>query len=273
MFRNYNILLFIATISLFFIQCGANEEGCLDPSATNYDPSVDVNCCCEYPTLALRITHKADSLTFNYNTPYLDDNGNVFTISSWRLYISDFELVRADETSMTVTDSIAISLMDDNGNFYTQYTKDNFALIEKSTFKYTFGNINETGNFVKVRFKVGVSVPANHGLADNLVSSHPLGLQADSMYWNMIDGYIFNKIKVVTDTAANTTKTFEVGFDSNLVTVEIDTAINVSKGENITINLDLNYLNFLDGVKFQQDSDAAILQKIVANSATAFSPS
>ncbi len=264
-------------LSAFFIilltSCGAEEEGCLDIQATNFNVSSDVACgdCCTYPTLSMRINHiKNDSLTFDLNEVYLDNSNIPFTVNSVQFYVSELELIKTNGETATVSDQITVTL---NDNSIVDLT-DNLALYTKNIGSYTednFGSIQTTGVFSKVRFYVGLNNPTNQTLPASVTDEHPLATQTESMYWNATDGYIFNKIGIQTDTSDATITTYEIGTTGNQVLIELDYPISVVAGFDVALNIDLDYGKLLEGINFQSDDAATVISKIISNTDDSFS--
>lgn len=268
----YKYILLSAAIII--TSCDSGEEGCLDISATNFDASADVNCanCCTYPSLAMRINHMMDSVTFSLNSVYHDASNTPFTVSSVQFYISEIKLVQADGSQVGVTDELTLTFADNT----SMIVEDNFTLFKKSIGNYTsneIGRISTSGDFTKIQFYVGVTGFANHAKPSAMPNGHDLEIQSDTMHWNVTEGYIFNKIQVQKDTSSSNISTFEIGNDGNLVLVELDYPITVQSGFDVSLAVDLDYSKLFNGIQFQNETDEAIKTKIISNTANAFSVS
>ena len=87
-------LLFLLPIIILFSNCRETTEGCLDPEASNFDPSADETCCCEYPQFSIRFSYNnydTDTTAFGLNKVYNDDGNNPYFITTINLYLSDFD--------------------------------------------------------------------------------------------------------------------------------------------------------------------------------------
>jgi hypothetical protein len=268
--------LYLAAILCFAMASGCNseEEGCLDIQATNFDVSADVACssCCTYPTLTLRINHVYDTTSNNFllNKTYWDAIDSPYLVSAIQYYISDVQLVRADGSSVGVTDELEVTLADNS----ILSIEDNFSLLKKSIGSYSsakIGSIHANGSFSKIRFNVGINPTANHAMISKMPDGHALAKQSESMHIDITQGYIFNKMQIVKGTTAQDTITYEISGDNNLVGVELDYPINISTGFDITLTIYLDYKKLFDGIDFKNDDDNTIQTKIVNNTSSAFS--
>ena len=259
--RWLSLLLF----PLLIAGCGEDIEGCLDPQATNFDPSADVSCCCEYPQLALKLSYKncsTDSLSFVLNFPYDDDYGNVYMVNDLRFYLSDFELVRPDNSVVTVTDALEVLLS--NGDLTT--LKDDFCIVRNSVFKYNIGTTNVSGDFTKIRFKVGLDSIASQVNPQDLETTHPL--HADfGMFAN--DNYTYNKIAIIADTASAVVSTYNV--NSTVVEIELNHDFTINSGFDTEIKVNADLRGLMNTIDFQNDDYDTIISKIIANTSGIFS--
>lgn len=267
-----NGLLYLFFLSIFLMGCGSEESGCLDIQATNFDVTADEACkdCCTYPDLTFRVNHVYDSLTFSLEEIYEDAGQTPYYLTSVQFYVSDIELVRADGSSVGVTDVLELTLADGS----TTEVSDDFILINKSIGSYslrTVGNISTSGSFTKIRFKIGVTPAANYADIDRMPSGHALAMQSDTMYRSMAEGYIFNKIKMVADTATKVEQIYEILGDNNLKTIELAYPLVVAEGFDVAIVLALDYKKLFEGINFKIDNEATILTKIADNTTGAFS--
>lgn len=240
------------------------EEGCLDSSATNYDVSADLDCCCEYPNLELRIFRVAGTETFSVDSVYQDAGGDGFQIADTRFYISDFHLVRDDGTEVGITDSIFIEKLDNSNEVF----EDNFARINPDANLYEIGQIQTQGNFSKISFVLGLVPDVNHSNPDNYAGDHPLAIQSDSLHINQQEGYKFNVMDITT---FNDTTTYFVSSDPNSVQVEIDYDLTVLKAFDVEVQIDVDLTGLLENVDFSNDDFNTIQDKIVTNTPGAFS--
>ncbi|MEL6864529.1 MAG: MbnP family protein [Bacteroidota bacterium] len=252
--------------------CFESEEGCLDIAATNFDASADDPCpdCCTYPSLQLSINHQMGDTVLRFGDPYVTDGNELFRVARIRFYLSELELWQ-DGQYLGVSDTLVIDT--DNGPDTTMLTiSDNFALINRNQFNYTFGNVSFNGTFDSLRFKVGLDAQVNGADPVSIPSGHPLEVSTDSMYFNVDSGYVFNQIWLQKDTTANTDTTYlSIGLNERLVEVALPIDVSFSPGFDVDIAIDIDYLTWFTGINFVDDSDDDLVTKIVSNTAQAFS--
>ena len=78
---------------------------------------------------------------------------------------------------------------------------------------------------------------------------------------------------MVTDTATNTQKSFEVSGFNNAVVIELDYTAAIERGTDLTLGLDIDYAKIFESVRFSQDDDLSIVSKVINNTNAAFSVS
>lgn len=259
-------ILLLLPIIILFSNCRETTEGCLDPEASNFDPSADQTCCCEYPQLSVRFSYNnydVDTTAFALNSVYNDDGNNPYFVTAVNLYLSDFELVRADNSVLRISDSLDVILQ--NGT--STSIIDDIILVKPNTFKYDIGTTITSGDFVKIRFKVGLNDLINQINPEEIATTHALSKDK-----NLYDtsGYIFNKINVVTDTSATDVVT-EFEITTPFVTIELDYDFSIYSGFDKEININADLKKLLKTVNFQTDNISTIQSKIVTNTSDIFS--
>ena len=257
---------------LMIAACYEPESGCLDVEATNFDASADDPCpdCCTYPSLNFEIKHVFGDTVLPFGTPFTLDSIHYFRLTNWRFYLSGLKLIAAGDT-IGVLDTISL-VLDENGLISKELVEDNYAIASRSIFSVNMGTIRFSGFVDDIRFQVGLDAQSNQTAADSMPSGHPLAAQTDSMFFDVDRGYIFNKIQFQRDTITGSdTTTLEIGTDASLVVLDFPFNQSITKGDNITINLQLDYKLWLKGINFVADSDENIISKIVVNTPEAFS--
>jgi len=253
--KNLLITFLILTI-LLFSAC-MRKEGCLNASATNFEPGADKDCaatCCEYPKLDLRFFTDIDTDSF-----YLDAGNSRFRIDDVRFFVSDFQLMQTDGTLVGVNDVVTLK---PSG----EVVEDNYLLVRLNSFSYEIGDVSGYGDFVGVQFKVGLNAAANTAQADLMPDGHSLGIQEDTVYISASEGYSFQKIdlSIIADTDT-TSQVFMVLGDNSLRTVSLIDTFSFERSFDVEIQLDVDYLSLFDGIDFAADNDAVIIEKIVTN--------
>lgn len=258
-------LIWLLSIVLIIASCGEDVEGCLDPEATNFDPSADVTCCCEYPQLTFRMSYNnysGDSTAFGLNSVYNDEDGTPYYVNGLSLYFSDIELIRADNSVETVIDTIEVTLQD--GTLTT--LQDDFSILSNNVFQYNIGTTNISGDFTKIRFKVGLNNIANQVNPESVATTHPLSSN-NGLYENNM--YIFNQIAIISDTSAIDVIT-NYNVIANAVDIELNHNFTINAGFDTEININADLKQLLDTVDFQNDDYDTIILKIVANTSNIF---
>jgi len=274
-----NLWLFFAFVGCTF-GCYEKQEGCLDIAATNFEVEADRECdeCCSYPSLQVTFAHRVRSVQqdtfFNLNlgdSLYTLNGIDFFRFDNIRFYISDFQLIQADGTALTTSDQIELTLFD-NGDTLAQNVTDDFALVTRTNVSpITIGTIRPEGDFSGIRFNVGVTTPANHADPTAFPNNHPLAEEND-LHWSIDSGYVFNRIALFRDTMASDTipTVLEIGTDELLRTVELDYPFPLKIGFDVTVALQIDYLAWFQGVDIRNDSEAAMIEKIVENITNSF---
>lgn len=265
---------------LFGISCYEPKEGCLDAEATNFDANADELCpnCCEYPTLSLSFLHKiATSDTTSTNLVYNDsaytvDGTHFFKINQIRFYISDVQLIHTDGSLYTTTDSIELKIPQNSGDTSNISVPNNYILVDRNNFQdNTLGNFRKSGNFEGLQFQLGVIEPANHADPNQLSDNHPLSLQEESMHWSTDSGYIFNQIALFPDTIVTDSIVVNYGTNEWLRPVSLQGTFFIPQGFDVTLVLQINYLEWFRNINFQTDTKPEMAAKIADHVAASFS--
>jgi len=239
------------------------EEGCLDPAASNFASGADRDCtddCCEYPKIDLRFFSDIDTDSF-----YTDAGTVRFRVDDVRFFISDVQLVQADGTLVGVSNTIALQ---PSG----EVVEDNYTIATLNNFSYEIGDVAGYGDFVGVRFNVGLDAAANTAEPDQMPTGHSLGIQEDTMYVSADEGYAFQQMDLSLIAAADTTsQTFNVFGNDNLRTIMLQDTFDFAKSVGIEIQMDVDYLSLFNDIDFAADSDNLIIEKIVNNTSEIFS--
>ena len=94
-------LLMLGAVAVAMPAC-KKKEGCTDPTATNYDPDADKDCCCEYATPPANVTTLSGSITsnmtLNSSTRYLL-SGFVYVEDGATLTIEPGTIIKGDKTT------------------------------------------------------------------------------------------------------------------------------------------------------------------------------
>lgn len=261
--------------------CYEPREGCLDVEAVNYDFQADKNDSgeCVYPELRLTIRHVYSKGDTAYrlglsDSVYYDGQGRPFRINAVRFFLSNFHLVFADGREAGVEESIEIGIPQPDGSLLYREVEDNFSLANPRVSQgYTIGELRETGELQEVRFALGVEGLANLAPPGSFPGNHPLGLADSSLYFNQDSGFVFQYIELFRDTLASDTipVVLRVGTTPFLQEVRLPASFTKTRGYHLRITMEVDYSRWFGNIDVRQDSPAALISKIVADQAQAFS--
>jgi hypothetical protein len=188
--------------------------------------------------LALHFDHKLGNENFELNKDFVLSTGETVNFSFAKFYVSQ------------------ITLMDDDGNANMM---DKYLLIDPSVHHVDIGQIDPQHVHV-IKFNVGVDTAANHLDPTTYEPSHPLAPQSPSMHWAWASGYIFFKLEgtVDTDSDGNVDDTFEyhIGLDKFLRTVSSTKHTDVAGGEELMVDVEVDYARFFKGVDLNLELSA-----------------
>lgn len=147
--RKLNIVIAVLIISpsLFLASC-KKESGCTDPSAVNFDPEAEEDCCCVYSSdfetprfnATINFEHLVNGATVDLTAsghPYQNALGQDFNIEELRYLISDITFHQANGENFTINDYHFVDLS------------------KPSTFIYTPSIKVPAGNYTSVSFTFG----------------------------------------------------------------------------------------------------------------------
>ncbi len=265
-------LTIVIAVFLLLLQfsCKEKEEGCMDITAVNWDAAADKPCedCCTYPSLTVSYEHNLGDTIVLYDSIYVDDFDNDFLITGLRFYLSDFTLF-SDNTEYRPTDSLAVELFSNNG--VEVNLEDNFALVSKFTSNSTIGTFLNTDLTIdSLGFSLGLNSLANTVNPTSVTVGKPLAIDSDSMFQSALEGYIFAKIGIVTDTMTMDTTVYRIIGNDNLVNMRFVWEKDLVRGENVVIPIKLDYRQWFTGINFATDTYDIIEEKFVENLANAF---
>jgi hypothetical protein len=247
--------LFVAITS-----CEEPKKGCTDIRATNFDVTAakEDNINCVFPKLTLQVAYTVGDSSLLFSSTYKNALNQSFKIVNASTYISDCQLFTSDNKIFKTTDSMALYRLTD-----TIRVLNSFAMIGRNNgFQFTIGTFEAVGKtFTKLRFNIGLIPDVNKTDATKMPSGHPLSIRPDSMYNRATKSYVFNKLVVASGTNFKDTSTIEV---SNLTPIELTKNLPTIEGQDVVINLIVNYLPLFKDIDFTKSKDL-IQQKFVAN--------
>jgi len=179
------------------------------------------------PNFHIELTHLAGNKQFFLDSTYTNENGDDFTVTLFKYYLSNIRLVKTDNSIVTVPDS--------------------YFLIDQSddaTMSFEMDSLPE-GEFKAIRFIIGVDSAANTSGAQ----SGALDI-TNGMFWTWNTGYIFMKMEGTSPSIASPGNfRYHVGgFQgtyNNIKDVELDfngTTMTLENGGNPELHLVLDVL-------------------------------
>lgn len=242
--------------------CSEATKGCLNPRATNFDVTADEACddCCTFPTLQLVTNSSWENATFSTTAKYRLANGDSCQILSWRLLLSNFELLGEDNKIYQVKDSIILYRPTET----LKALNDIGIATLGQTEVLTFGTFEAAGKFQKVSFEVGLSAATNGVTASKMTAVPPLS-SSSPMYLDSVRGFSFQRLQV-RRLAANDTITINL---QNKVRVQLAKNFTLKEGFVAAIPLKINVEKLMQNVNLN-NSPIIISQQITANTPLAF---
>ena len=230
-----NIRIFLSLAALFLlVSC---NEGCLDPTATNYNPNAKKSNdeLCQYDAsknpLNLEVFHLFNGNNFSLDSIYYDDFGTMIKFNRAQTYVSKN------------------CFFNSNNSCFDDTLK--YLLLDPSISNYFIGFIKKELNTISVEFQVGVDSVSNHTDPASYQSDEPLSYQTPSMHWQMGSNpmdwsYLFVVVEGLADLNSNGTFdpgeifVFHIGgdnFRSNPKNISCDVS-EFSNESKIKVNLD-----------------------------------
>jgi len=274
---------FLGMFCYLLTGCFQPESGCLDIEATNFTLSADegcggddsaTNCPCSYPELSMNVNFVYNDQTYRHEGYYLIDS-QLIQIKQIRFYLSDFQLLQSDGDTLRVEDTLSLVVLNENLELETEVFRDDFQLINQQR-SISLGEVKESGTIEHIRFTVGIKGQANTASPDSISNTrHPLA-ESEMHTDTLVKGYIFNQISLLKKTIdgsgsrlLNITQNVE---REQFVEVEKPIFVKTPIGESFSLGtLTINHAKWFDGIKFATDSDAVMIEKIVANTPNVFS--
>ncbi|MDX1476419.1 MAG: hypothetical protein R3301_01895 [Saprospiraceae bacterium] len=167
------VVLLGTVIGFGLLACNPREPGCLDLAAENFDVTAEKHdpAMCIYPDLILNVLYEWGDTSFAPGNIYENDQGEVFTIESFYLLLSQFVLTTAAGVRETVDDRIDWYLA---GTGQTVPVPDDFVLADRSRFNYVLGATRTTGLLERLQFSLGIPDTLTPTVPDSLSAGHPL---------------------------------------------------------------------------------------------------
>lgn len=201
--------------------------------------------------LTLRLQGMFGSQQLVAGTTY-DHNGTNVTVSTARVYLSDFVLTTTDGQEITVTtDPVTVPAKDENDNDVTHTVTDKIVLTkhDMGMEDYHFGTVPE-GDYSSISFRIGIVGQDNRVDASQVPATHPLAKQTDkNNHWNWANGYIYLRLdgQVDTDGDGTVDETWEthIGKENFSRVVTLDTEFSLDHEMGNQLHLMVDYQHFI----------------------------
>lgn len=234
----------------------------MQPSARNFNPEADKDCCCQYFQLQLELEHSSDTAgnSLNLNSPYLDDFGTAYIPTDLQLLISRPRLVDNLGQEHGIQDSAIYTLWDNS----RMALWNGPAVLNPNNRTVQLGRFDRAGRYERLRFELGLPTAWEQVNNSLLPSGHPLRNAA--LYSDSLRRYYSHSLSLI---LPNIQDTFTLILqENNLIDLPID--LLVEDGRNASIGLRIGYLDLFSGVDFARDDRASIRQKIRDNTPNIF---
>ena len=266
--KAYKIGLVVLISSVVLGSCQKPKEGCLDPTASNYDPSAQYNSLCVYgdkpstpidtpivpcdtcnteqlQKIEISIVPMANGKRFYFGTNYKDDQQRDFQITFFKYFVSNIKL--GDE-SVTKTDVADIELID--------YDTSTFLGGTRPIYDYTIEGEVKLGMYNRIFIGCGVDPIWNEEYSPNdYPSDHPLNATYTNMDWTWETKYKFTSIEgnIDSDGDSQYDRPFfmHTGFSELYRQAIVQTGSGIEVKEGLTTYIQLE----LDIVKVFEDLD------------------
>jgi len=262
--RTINFLLAGSFLAALSISCQEPLEACLDIEASNFDVRADRNCCCIYPSLFVEVAYRAGEVSFNLNSPYEMDNGDTVIFRRAAFYLSELTVFQGSQEFFPRDTFLIYQLNNNNQLDSTEYVG-NLSLINRTASDINMGRFTESGFFDLARFRLGLNETLNSQNIDILPRRSRLSIQADSMHTFTSDGgYLFLKFEIFVPALDELFELTLTGDDGDFVLTRPIEMVSVT-GINKRFRLNINYLEWIRGINFGNDTPEERKQKLINN--------
>jgi cytochrome c peroxidase len=192
-------------------------------------------------TLQVQITPKVSGedlqpASFRYHT----SAGETFSITRVSYLVSDFALQRDDGSWLELSNSVA------------------WLDFEQNRDTVRLGNI-PSGEFLSLRFSVGLSATLNHANITNFPAGHPLNPDVNGLYWGWQGGYVFMALEGLWRNAAGELDgwAYHLARDTNTVRITLAAPCEITNETRVQLDFDLaTVLNAPRPLSFARDGSS-----------------
>lgn len=239
----------------------ADNEGCTDPNALNYDAEAQKdNGTCEYqvadPMLNLNFTFTLGGQEFGLGAVATNWEGRKVKFTLAQFYVSK---VRFGDVEFS----------------------DRYLMVTDRKLNHEIGRL-PFGTYAGLSFNLGVDSAVNHLDPASFPATHTLSSNnLDHAHWGWDPGYIFMKMEGRVDTTADMTGeanaafSIHIGLDAFLTNFSLPTNVDIQGNHSIAIRVD--WLKFMDNIDLRIDrstdsfNNPALAAAVRVNIPSAFS--
>jgi hypothetical protein len=254
-------VIFLFSLLILLNSCYEDKTGCLDKLASNYDVSADIPCednCCTYPKLNLKFTHSFKNGNLTLNSSLQNDINSSFVLLSQKLFLSNICLFESSN-SLKVPFVRKGPYILNNGST-SEFIKDYILLTDVNTLL----QVNEFKSNQKLNnLKLKLGLDNKFDNVDIVRASNYIELDEFSgMYEKTSKTYLSYSAKMAVGNNLRDTFTITLNneIDKNLSLGNVQSKF----GEDISIDVKLNYDKLFSGVNFTSGSQA-IRVKLASN--------
>jgi hypothetical protein len=266
------LILFLA--ALFILSaCYEPKEGCLDVTATNFDPGADEDCCCLYPQLKFRVFQKFGTRTWVPGDTVQTPAGEWFRLHGAAFYLSGIQL-RQGAAAFQATDTVHLRVFAAGGGdtLSKTFLKDVLLVHPPvGTVDFTIGTFSTLGTFDQLVFRVGLPDSVQRVVPSSARAGHPLALQSDSLWLGPDLGYLDGQLIFSRDSAAATVPDTLRFLPGELQLPLMFTGqVTRGIGQDLLFVLEVDYRRLFEGIDLSTGDPAAWKQQIAENLPFAF---
>jgi len=179
------IILLFVSFCILISSCYEQREGCLDPTATNFDPSADLNVNCRYPQLTLNFDANGPNEGLSYDSIYFDEEGTPYQISFAGIFLQPFR-IQVDQNWRDLSDKRYLVTLDDESEI--EFAED-VSLLEPRTFTNVIDEVRIFEAFTAINLTVGLGSIGNID-SMNIPQGSALGLKDEMIGEGEIYDYV-----------------------------------------------------------------------------------
>lgn len=218
-------------------------------------------------SVRLEFTANYDGQDYAPFTEYTYFNGSVLTINKAVFYVSSIDLVKADGSTVRLSDVEYVDLSDP---------------VNPSQASFVYDEL-PVGEFTALRLGIGVPADLNAKAPAEFSAGHPLAIE--SMHWDPWDSYIFSKTEGRIDTTGDgqgdLNFLYHTGVDDLYRGLEAQQGFELRDGEEKVLNFsldlkklfgtDANYIDIKAKPASHNPSDLDIATRVMDNYVRALS--